>query len=128
MGFPDRIERTVEIAHPPARVWAALTTAEGLAAWPIPDPAGASMQLAGGLPLEVVTTVGDWAQVRASNGWIAVWCVASATVIVTDSYEPTSLAAGVPMIRPLLASKVAQGGRLFAEKVSASPSTSSLSG
>jgi uncharacterized protein YndB with AHSA1/START domain len=33
MGFPDRIERTVEIAHPPATVWAALTTAEGLAAW-----------------------------------------------------------------------------------------------
>jgi uncharacterized protein YndB with AHSA1/START domain len=33
MGFPDRIERTVEIAHPPAQVWAALTTAEGLAAW-----------------------------------------------------------------------------------------------
>ena len=30
MGFPDRIERTVEVAHPPARVWAALTTAEGL--------------------------------------------------------------------------------------------------
>jgi uncharacterized protein YndB with AHSA1/START domain len=33
MGFPDRIERTVEIAHPPHKVWAALTTAEGLAAW-----------------------------------------------------------------------------------------------
>jgi uncharacterized protein YndB with AHSA1/START domain len=33
MAFPDRIERTVEIAHPPATVWAALTTAEGLAAW-----------------------------------------------------------------------------------------------
>ena len=33
MGFPDRIERTVEIAHPPTDVWAALTTAEGLAAW-----------------------------------------------------------------------------------------------
>ena len=33
MAFPDRIERTVEIAHPPARVWTALTTAEGLAAW-----------------------------------------------------------------------------------------------
>src|SRR5580693_3590552 len=31
--FPDRIERTVEIAHPPATVWAALTTAEGLSAW-----------------------------------------------------------------------------------------------
>ena len=33
MGFPDRIERTVEIAHPPEKVWAALTTAEGLGAW-----------------------------------------------------------------------------------------------
>jgi uncharacterized protein YndB with AHSA1/START domain len=33
MGFPDRIERTVEIAAPPRKVWAALTTAEGLAAW-----------------------------------------------------------------------------------------------
>jgi uncharacterized protein YndB with AHSA1/START domain len=33
MGFPDRIERTVQLAHPPAEVWAALTTAEGLAAW-----------------------------------------------------------------------------------------------
>jgi uncharacterized protein YndB with AHSA1/START domain len=33
MGFPDRIERTLELAHPPAKVWAALTTAEGLASW-----------------------------------------------------------------------------------------------
>jgi uncharacterized protein YndB with AHSA1/START domain len=33
MTFPDRIERTVELAHPPAKVWAALTTAEGLSAW-----------------------------------------------------------------------------------------------
>jgi uncharacterized protein YndB with AHSA1/START domain len=33
VGFPDRIERTVEIAHPPASVWAALTTAEGLNGW-----------------------------------------------------------------------------------------------
>src|SRR5262249_10760058 len=33
MAFPDRIERTMELAHPPARVWAALTTAEGLRAW-----------------------------------------------------------------------------------------------
>jgi uncharacterized protein YndB with AHSA1/START domain len=33
MGFPDRIERTVELAHPPSEVWAALTTAEGLGAW-----------------------------------------------------------------------------------------------
>ncbi len=33
MGFPDRIERTVELAHPPAAVWDALTTAEGLGTW-----------------------------------------------------------------------------------------------
>ena len=33
MSFPDRIERTVDLAHPPAAVWAALTTAEGLAGW-----------------------------------------------------------------------------------------------
>jgi uncharacterized protein YndB with AHSA1/START domain len=33
MGFPDRIERTVELAARPERVWAALTTAEGLGAW-----------------------------------------------------------------------------------------------
>jgi len=33
MGFPDRIERSVELAHPPAKLWAALTTPEGLSAW-----------------------------------------------------------------------------------------------
>src|SRR6476661_4975446 len=33
MGFPDRIERSVELAHPPATVWAALTTPDGLSAW-----------------------------------------------------------------------------------------------
>jgi uncharacterized protein YndB with AHSA1/START domain len=33
MSFPDRIERTVELAHPPGQVWAALTTAEGLSSW-----------------------------------------------------------------------------------------------
>ncbi|MEV8441999.1 SRPBCC domain-containing protein [Actinosynnema sp. NPDC051121] len=33
MGFPDRIERVVEIARPPEAVWAAITTAEGLGAW-----------------------------------------------------------------------------------------------
>ncbi|MBV1856248.1 SRPBCC domain-containing protein [Catellatospora tritici] len=33
MGFPDRIERTIELTRPPAAVWAALTTAEGLGTW-----------------------------------------------------------------------------------------------
>ena len=33
MAFPDRIERTVQLTHPPERVWQALTTAEGLGTW-----------------------------------------------------------------------------------------------
>jgi uncharacterized protein YndB with AHSA1/START domain len=33
MAFPDRIERSVELPHPPGKVWAALTTAEGLSSW-----------------------------------------------------------------------------------------------
>ncbi|MFD4248239.1 SRPBCC domain-containing protein [Amycolatopsis thermoflava] len=33
MAFPDRIERVVELGHPPSKVWAALTTAEGLGTW-----------------------------------------------------------------------------------------------
>ena len=33
MGFPDRIERTLEVAHAPEKVWAAITTAEGLGTW-----------------------------------------------------------------------------------------------
>jgi len=33
MGFPDHITRTLELAHPPAKVWTALTTAEGLGTW-----------------------------------------------------------------------------------------------
>lgn len=33
MGFPDRIERTIHIERPLERVWAAITTAEGLGSW-----------------------------------------------------------------------------------------------
>lgn len=33
MAFPDRIERTLDLTHPPAKVWAAITTAEGLGTW-----------------------------------------------------------------------------------------------
>jgi uncharacterized protein YndB with AHSA1/START domain len=33
MTFPDRIERSMELGHPPAKVWAAITTPEGLSAW-----------------------------------------------------------------------------------------------
>ena len=33
MGFPDRIERTITVAHSPAKVWQAITTADGLGTW-----------------------------------------------------------------------------------------------
>lgn len=33
MPVPDRIERVLDLRHPPERVWAALTTAEGLGGW-----------------------------------------------------------------------------------------------
>jgi uncharacterized protein YndB with AHSA1/START domain len=33
MAFPDRIERTLELAQSPDRVWAAITTEEGLGTW-----------------------------------------------------------------------------------------------
>jgi uncharacterized protein YndB with AHSA1/START domain len=60
MAFPDRIERTVELAHPPAKVWASLTTAEGLSAWfgekatidPRPGGAG-TMMFAGGVQVDM---------------------------------------------------------------------------
>jgi uncharacterized protein YndB with AHSA1/START domain len=33
MAFPDRIERTLHLSHSPEKVWAALTSAEGLGTW-----------------------------------------------------------------------------------------------
>lgn len=33
MPIPNAITRTLELPHPPERVWAALTTVEGLAGW-----------------------------------------------------------------------------------------------
>ena len=47
-----------------------LVPPEGLPSWAAPDASGSSTQLAGGLELEVVQRVTDWAQVRASNGWV----------------------------------------------------------
>ncbi|TDD18257.1 ATPase [Kribbella turkmenica] len=61
MGFPDRIERTVEIAHPPAKVWAALTTAEGLGTW---FGHQATIDLREGGRAEMTWTSGDHAQMR----------------------------------------------------------------
>ena len=60
MGFPDRIEQSVELAHAPDEVWAALTTAEGLDAWfgekatIDPRPGGAGrMTFASGLSVDM---------------------------------------------------------------------------
>ena len=62
MAFPDRIERTVEIAHPPAKVWAALTTAEGLGTW-FGDK-GATIDLRQGGSAQMTWTSGDKADMR----------------------------------------------------------------
>jgi uncharacterized protein YndB with AHSA1/START domain len=61
MGFPDRIERTVEIAHPPAKVWAALTTAEGLGTW---FGNQATIDLRPGGSAQMTWTSGDKADMR----------------------------------------------------------------
>jgi uncharacterized protein YndB with AHSA1/START domain len=61
MGFPDRIERTVELAHPPARVWAALTTAEGLGTW---FGNTATIDLRPGGEVHMTWTSGDEASMR----------------------------------------------------------------
>jgi uncharacterized protein YndB with AHSA1/START domain len=60
MAFPDRIERTLELAHPPERVWAALTTAEGLGTW------------FGNRGAEVDLRVGGQAKLRWDSGDTAV--------------------------------------------------------
>jgi uncharacterized protein YndB with AHSA1/START domain len=64
MGFPDRIERTIEIAHPPATVWAALTTAEGLGAW---FGNQATIDLRPGGAAEMTWTSGDRADMRVER-------------------------------------------------------------
>jgi uncharacterized protein YndB with AHSA1/START domain len=64
MGFPDRIERTVEIAHPPKKVWAALTTAEGLGTWFGND---AKIDLRPGGQAWMTWTSGDRADMRVER-------------------------------------------------------------
>lgn len=61
MGFPDRIERTVRIDRPLDRVWAAITTAEGLGSW-FGD--GAEIDLRVGGAAKLTWDSGDAAQLR----------------------------------------------------------------
>lgn len=43
---------------------------EGMSSWARPDPTSSMTPLAGRLELAVIHRVDDWAQVRASNGWV----------------------------------------------------------
>jgi len=69
MAFPDRIKRTVEVAHPPHRVWTALTTAEGLGAW-FGDEATIDLRLGGAARMRWEN--GPTVQMRR-NGWKSRW-------------------------------------------------------
>ena len=64
MGFPDHIDRVVDIAHPPAKVWAALTTAEGLASW-FGDQA--SIDLRPGGAAQMTFSTGDTVHMRVER-------------------------------------------------------------
>jgi uncharacterized protein YndB with AHSA1/START domain len=64
MSFPDRIERTIEVAHPPATVWTALTTAEGLSAW-FGDEA--TIDLRPGGSARLTWTTGDTVDMRVER-------------------------------------------------------------
>lgn len=64
MAFPDRIVRTLDLAHPPAAVWAAITTAEGLGSW-FGDTA--SIDLRPGGAGELKWSSGDTANLRVER-------------------------------------------------------------
>jgi uncharacterized protein YndB with AHSA1/START domain len=64
MSFPDRIERTVHIAHQPSKVWAAITTAEGLGTWFGND---ATIDLRPGGAATMSWTSGDTADMRVER-------------------------------------------------------------
>ncbi len=64
MGFPDRIERTLQLAHPPAKVWSALTTAEGLGTWFGNE---ATIDLRPGGTARMSWTSGDRAEMRVER-------------------------------------------------------------
>ena len=65
-GLPVAVASPAAVAFAPTH----RVPPEGLPSWAAPDPSGPSTPLAGGLDLEVVQRVADWAQVRASNGWV----------------------------------------------------------
>lgn len=61
----------------------------GMPSWPTADPAGPVTNLDGGLHLAVIHRVDDWAQVRASNGWVG-WVDARRLVPLAPPPEGTA--------------------------------------
>ena len=68
---PGAAPAAIPGAPPPAPAWAPthLAPPDGLQSWDQPDGSRPMTPLAPGLELVVVQQVGDWAQVRAVNGW-----------------------------------------------------------
>ncbi len=64
-----------------------LVPAGGLPSWAVPDGSTPATPLAPGLPLELVQRLGDWAQIRAVNGWSG-WVDARRLVSATASGRP----------------------------------------
>ena len=64
MGFPDRIERKLDLVHSPAKVWTALTTAKGLSAW---FGEQATIDLRPGGPAEMKFSNGHTVQMRVER-------------------------------------------------------------
>jgi len=95
VAFPDRIERTVEIAHPPAEVWAALTTAEGLSAWFGKDaridlrPGGIFRTVMRGPEGQEINNIGCFLEIMPSRK--LVW-----TIALRPGYRPADPSFDVP--------------------------------
>lgn len=81
----------------------------------------------GGIHDKVAAPVAFSLTVMEKLGSAAVKCP-SDTDITIPSYVPTSALLGVPVIRPVLESMIAQDGRLVAENVSTSLSGSVAAG
>ncbi|MFL6114985.1 MAG: hypothetical protein ACJ786_27100 [Catenulispora sp.] len=80
-----------------------VTPLDGMPTWAGPDPAEPSAWLDAVLPVRVVDTCGDWAQVQCSNGWAA-W--ADGRLLIALPEAPPGAAqplARTPDPRPLLA-------------------------
>jgi hypothetical protein len=63
---------------------------EGMSSWARPDPSGPVTPLAGRLELAIIHRVDDWAQVRASNGWVG-WVDARRLVPLAPPPAPVSV-------------------------------------